>query len=103
MRTHADIIVRKLSDTTGQPVRGLDGNASWVPVVVDPFVPAMANGVERIAYGARSRYFVRIVKGVRFERYDEFAFQHDLVGFRSVIRLDGALVDTRGQDLRNAT
>jgi HK97 family phage major capsid protein len=96
MRNASDIIVRKLRDTTGQPVAGLTerGRILGYPSFVDPFVPAMANGVESIAFGDFSRYLIRIVNGVRFERSDEFRFQNDLVAFRCIIRLDGALIDT---------
>jgi HK97 family phage major capsid protein len=96
MRNASDIIVRKLRDSTGQPVQGLTtrGQILGYPSFVDPFVPAMANGAESIAFGDMSRYFIRIVNGVRFERSDEFRFQNDLVAFRCIIRLDGALVDT---------
>jgi HK97 family phage major capsid protein len=96
MRNASDIIVRKLRDTTGQPVAGLTerGRILGYPSFVDPFVPAMANGVESIAFGDFSRYLIRIVNGVRFDRSDEFRFQNDLVAFRCIIRLDGALIDT---------
>jgi HK97 family phage major capsid protein len=96
MRNASDIIVRKLRDTTGQPVQGLTerGRILGYPSFVDPFMPAMANGAESIAFGDMSRYFIRIVNGVRFERSDEFRFQNDLVAFRCIIRLDAALVDT---------
>ena len=57
-------------------------------------MPAMANTNESIAFRDMSRYFVRIVNGIRFERSDEFRFQNDLVAFRCILRLDGALVDT---------
>ena len=57
-------------------------------------MPAMANGAESIAFGDMSKYFIRIVNGVRFERSDEFRFQDDLIAFRCILRLDGALVDT---------
>jgi HK97 family phage major capsid protein len=95
MRNASDIIVRKLRDTTGQPVAGLTtrGQILGYPSFVDPFMPAMANTAESIAFGDMSRYFVRLVNGVRFERSDEFAFQSDLVSFRCILRLDGALVD----------
>ena len=53
-------------------------------------MPAMANTAESIAFGDMSKYFVRIVNGVRFERSDEFRFQNDLVAFRCILRLDGA-------------
>jgi HK97 family phage major capsid protein len=96
MRNASDIIVRKLRDTTGQPVQGLTtrGQILGYPSFVDPFMPAMANAAESIAFGDMSKYFIRIVNGVRFERSDEFAFQTDLVSFRCIIRLDGALIDT---------
>jgi HK97 family phage major capsid protein len=95
MRNASDIIVRKLRDTTGQPVQGLTqrGQILGYPSYVDPFMPAMANTAESIAFGAMDRYFVRIVNGVRFERSDEFRFQHDLVAFRCIVRLDAALID----------
>jgi HK97 family phage major capsid protein len=96
MRNASDIIVRKLRDTTGQPVQGLGtrGSILGYPSFLDPFMPAMANGVESIAFGDMSRYFVRLVNGVRFERSDEFRFQDDLIAFRCILRLDGALIDT---------
>jgi HK97 family phage major capsid protein len=96
MRNASDIIVRKLRDTTGQPVQGLTtrGQILGYPSYLDPFMPAMANGIESIAFGDMSGYFIRFVNGVRFERSDEYAFQSDLVSFRCIIRLDGALIDT---------
>jgi HK97 family phage major capsid protein len=96
MRNASNVTVRKLRDTSGQPVNGLTDRRSILgyPVYVDPFMPAMANTAESIAFGAMDRYFVRIVNGVRFERSDEFRFQHDLVAFRCIVRLDGALIDT---------
>jgi HK97 family phage major capsid protein len=96
MRNASNIIVRKLRDTTGQPVQGLTtrGSILGYPAFTDPFMPAMANTAESIAFGDMSKYFIRIVNGVRFERSDEFRFQDDLVAFRCILRLDGALVDT---------
>jgi HK97 family phage major capsid protein len=95
MRNASNVIVRKLRDTTGQPVNGLTDRRAILgyPVYVDPFMPAMANTAESIAFGDMSRYFVRIVNGIRFERSDEFRFQNDLVAFRCIVRLDGALID----------
>jgi HK97 family phage major capsid protein len=95
LRNASDIIVRKLKDTTGQPVQGLGSRGSILgyPSFVDPFMPAMANTAESIAFGDMSKYFIRIVNGVRFERSDEFRFQDDLIAFRCILRLDGALVD----------
>jgi HK97 family phage major capsid protein len=96
MRNASDVIVRKLKDTTGQPVQGLGerGRILGYPVFLDSFMPAMANAAESIAFGDMSKYFVRIVNGIRFERSDDFHFQNDMVSFRCILRLDGALVDT---------
>jgi HK97 family phage major capsid protein len=96
MRNASNVVVRKLRDTSGQPVNGLTDRRSILgyPVYVDPFMPAMANTAESIAFGAMDRYFIRIVNGVRFERSDEFRFQNDLIAFRCIVRLDGALIDT---------
>jgi HK97 family phage major capsid protein len=68
-------------------------NLLGMPGYVDPHIPAMGASAKSVAFGDWSRFFVRIVQGVRLERSDEFAFQHDLVSFKAVIRLDGALVD----------
>jgi HK97 family phage major capsid protein len=46
-----------------------------------------------MAFGDWSRYVLRIAGGIRLERSTEFAFQNDLVSFKAVVRLDGALVD----------
>jgi HK97 family phage major capsid protein len=96
MRNAVNVGIRKLRDTSGQPVNGLTDrrNILGYPVYTDPFMPAAANAAEYIAFGDMSKYFVRIVNGVRFERSDEFRFQNDLIAFRCILRLDGALVDT---------
>jgi HK97 family phage major capsid protein len=77
MRNAVNVGIRKLRDTTGQPVNGLSDRRSLMgyPVYLDPFMPAAANGAEYIAFGAMDRYFIRIVNGIRFERSDDFAFQ----------------------------
>ena len=96
MRNASDIIVRKLRDTTGQPVQGLGerGRILGYPSSSTRSCRRWRTPSSRIAFGDMSRYFVRIVNGVRFERSDEFRFQNDLVAFRCIVRLDGALIDT---------
>ena len=96
MRNATNVGIRKLRDTSGQPVNGLTDRRSLLgyPVFTDPFMPAAANAAEYIAFGAMDRYFIRIVNGIRFERSDEFRFQNDLIAFRCILRLDGALIDT---------
>ena len=95
MRNAVNVGIRKLRDTSGQPVNGLTDRRSLLgyPVFTDPFMPAAANGAEYIAFGAMDRFFIRIVNGIRFERSDEFRFQNDLIAFRCIVRLDGALID----------
>ena len=97
MRNASNVTIHKLRDTSGQPVNGLtDDRRSSLgyPVYVEPFMPAMANTAESIAFGAMDRYFVRIVNGIHFECSDEFRFQNDLVAFCCIVCLDGALIDT---------
>jgi HK97 family phage major capsid protein len=96
MRNATNVGIRKLRDTSGQPVNGLTDRRTLLgyPVYTDPFMPAAANAAEYIAFGAFDRYFIRIVNGIRFERSDEFRFQNDLIAFRCILRLDGALIDT---------
>ena len=92
MLSRTNVGIRKLRDTSGQPVNGLTDRRSLLgyPVYTDPFMPAAGNGVEYIAFG---RYFIRIVNGIRFERDDSYRFHNDLIAFRCIVRLDGALVD----------
>jgi HK97 family phage major capsid protein len=66
---------------------------------VDPNAPAMGVSTKSMAFGDFSRYVVRIVQGVRVERSDDFGFQNDLVSFKAIIRLDGALVDANAVKL----
>lgn len=65
-------------------------------VFVDPFVPAMGANAKSVLFGDWSRYFVRMVNGIRFERSDDYAFGNDLVTFRALLRADAALVDSTG-------
>lgn len=43
-----------------------------------------------------SRYWVRQVNGIRFDRSDDYAFGNDMVTFRATWRCDGQMVDTSG-------
>lgn len=85
--------VRNLKASTGELVGNAYLAGAPAPFLADPFVPAMAASAKSVIFGDWSRYFVRVVNGVRFERSDEFAFANDLVSFKATIRLDAALVD----------
>lgn len=97
-------IIRKLRDSTGRyvfsadviPGSGSAGTLLGRPVYTDPTMPAMAANAKSIIFGDISRYWVRQVGGLRFERSEDFAFDRDTITFRAVARLDGALVDTTG-------
>jgi len=94
--------LRKLRDTTGQPIwqpstqLGSPDLLLGKPIVADPFMPAVATGAQSIAFGDFSQMFVRMVGGIRFERSDDFLFDSDMVAYRAVLRGDGALVDLTG-------
>lgn len=104
MRNASLNIIRKLRDAQGRyvfdpssaPGSASSGTLLGAPVYVDPSVPAMAVNAKSIVYGDISKYYVRQVNGIRFERSDDYAFGNDLVTFRGLARLDGALVDTTG-------
>jgi HK97 family phage major capsid protein len=94
--------LRKIKDTTGQPIwqpsmqLGAPDLLLGKPVATDPFMPAIITGARLIAFGDFSTFFVRMAGGVRFERSDDFAFGTDLVSYRAILRGDGALVDLTG-------
>jgi HK97 family phage major capsid protein len=94
--------LRKVKDTTGQYLwqpslqAGEPDRFGGVPVLTDPFMPATAVSAKSVVFGDFSRYFVRLVGGVRFERSDEYAFNSDLITYRALLRGDGALADTSG-------
>ena len=94
--------VRKLKDTTNQYLWqpslqvGAPDTLLGKPVFTDPAVAATGLSARSVLFGDMSRYFVRQVKDIRFERSDEFAFNADLTTFRCVLRGDGGLADTTG-------
>lgn len=104
MRNSTLNVIRKLRDSTGRyvfdalviPGSGSVGTLLGYPVYLDPNMPAIAAGAKSILFGDISRYWIRQINGLRFERSDDFAFDRDLITFRGLARLDGALIDTTG-------
>lgn len=94
--------VRKLKDTTGQYLwqpslaAGTPDIFLGKPIYNDPNMPAVAVSAKSVAFGDISKYFVRLVNSIRFERSDDVNFATDQVVFRCIIRGDGALVDRTG-------
>jgi HK97 family phage major capsid protein len=95
--------LRKLKDVTSgqylwQP--GLNGPTQdqllGFPIVSNPDVAATALNAKSVVFGVVPRYYVRAVKGIRFERSDDFAFGTGLVTFRVSYRVDARLIDQTG-------
>jgi HK97 family phage major capsid protein len=94
--------VRKLKDTTNQYLwqpslqQNVPDTLLGKPVYTDPAVAGVAVSARSVLFGDFSRYFVRQVKDIRFERSDDFAFNADLATFKCVLRGDGGLPDQTG-------
>jgi HK97 family phage major capsid protein len=94
--------LRKMKDTTGQPifqpsmVAGTPDVLFGKPIYTDPYVPAVGLNAKSVVFGDLSQFFVRLAGGIRFERSDDYAFNSDLVTYRALLRGDSALVDTSG-------
>lgn len=104
MRNSTLAAVRKLRDSQGRYIftsdipygSGAAGTLLGRPVFVDESMPAMGANAKSVLFGDISRYWVRSVGTLRFQRSDDYAFANDLATFRCLARLDGALVDTTG-------
>jgi len=65
-------------------------------IVVDPYVPDMSASVKSILFGDFSAgYYIREVGNVRIERSDDFKFDTDIVTLRTIMRVDGTIVDAQ--------
>lgn len=96
------LVVRKKKDNDGQYIwqPGLQAGEPdrlWGrPVTPDHNMPTAATGNKSVLFGDFSGYVIRDVGQMRFERSTDFAFDSDLVTFRSLIRTDGDMLDTSG-------
>lgn len=96
--------VRKIKDDNERPLldfevprgTGAAGTLLGRPVYLDSAMPDPEEGKQTILFGDFSRYFVRFAGGMRWERSDDFAFNTDLITFRALWRVGGALTDTTG-------
>ena len=85
--------IRNLKASSGELVGNSYVSSSPAPFLVDPSVPSLAANAKSVLFGDWSRYFLRMVNGIRFDRSDDFAFSTDMVTFRILLRADGALID----------
>ena len=95
-------VIRKLKDANQQYlyqpslVAGTPDTLLGKPIYTDPNVDTVAATKKPVLFGDFSTYFVRRVEAIRFERSDDFAFDSDVVTFRTLLRGDGRQVDTQG-------
>ncbi|MFI5755627.1 phage major capsid protein [Streptomyces sp. NPDC051569] len=102
LRDSSVAAIRKLKDQNGQYlwqpslVVGTPETLLGKPLYTDPNVAAVGLGAKSVIFGDISQYYVRMAGGVRFERSDDFDFDHDMVSFRTLLRADGLLADQTG-------
>jgi len=93
------VALRRLTDTTGQPLWAAASSAEpetfmGRPIVVDPYLPAMGTAARSIVFGDPTAYAVRIADGgIDIEVSRDYAFDQDLVTYRGVLRMDAAPLD----------
>ena len=61
-------------------------------VFVDPDVSDPALNAKSVVFFNPEQFVVRRVGQIKFERSDDFAFANDLISFRSILRIDGKLM-----------
>jgi HK97 family phage major capsid protein len=66
------------------------------PVYADQFAASYGTPAKPISFGDWSTYLIRDVGTVRMERSDDFAFDKDLITFRTAMRTDANTIDVRG-------
>ena len=92
--------VRKLKDTAGQYVFapslavGTPDTLLGFPLYENPAMADAATSAKSIIYGHLPSYYVRQVGGIRVDSSTDFAFSTDLVTLRTLVRLDGNLIQT---------
>lgn len=103
-------VIRKLVDTTGQPlwqpsnIAGVPDSLLGYPIFTTPFLSAVGTAAGTpMAFGNFGEGFViRDVGSVRVERSDDFAFSSDLVTWRAIIRTDSKVRDQRAINVGRA-
>jgi HK97 family phage major capsid protein len=100
-------VIRKLVDTTGQPIwqpSNIAGNPDTLlgyPIYTTPFLSAVGTAAGTpIGFGNWSEAItIRDVGTIRVERSDEFAFSTDLVSYRAILRTDSRIMDQRAANV----
>ena len=63
------------------------------PVIENPAMVAVASATKSVLFGDMSAYYTRIVGGPRVEFSRDYKFNTDQLALRTIIRLDGNLID----------
>jgi HK97 family phage major capsid protein len=88
---------RKLKDGSGayiwsdSAVAGQPGSLLGYSVYENPAVAAVATGAKSVLFGHLPSFKVRVAGGIRVDQSADYAFNTDVVTYRGLIRLDGAL------------
>jgi HK97 family phage major capsid protein len=92
--------LRKLVDTTGQPlwqpalIAGEPDRLLGYRVVENPHMAATATSAKSLIAGDLKSFMIRQVGGIQLDRSDEYAFGSGLVTFRATMRIDSGLPQT---------
>jgi HK97 family phage major capsid protein len=95
--TTAISALRKLVDTTGQPlwqpalIAGEPDRLLGYRIVENPHMAAVATSAKSLIAGDMKSFIIRQVGGVALDRSDEYAFGSGLVTFRATMRIDSGL------------
>jgi HK97 family phage major capsid protein len=88
---------RKMKDGSGafiftdSAVPGQPATLLGYPIFENPNVAAVGSATKSVLFGHLPSFKVRVAGGVRVDQSEQFAFANDLVTYRGIIRLDGAL------------
>jgi HK97 family phage major capsid protein len=88
---------RKMKDGSGafiftdSAVPGQPATLLGYPIFENPNVEAVGSATKSVLFGHLPSFKVRVAGGVRVDQSEQFAFANDLVTYRGIIRLDGAL------------
>jgi HK97 family phage major capsid protein len=73
--------------------KGVAPTLFGAPVYTDPSIPDTATGNNAVLSGDWSKYWIRVVNGVRLESSEHYAWDRDVTTYRAKIRLDAKLID----------
>jgi len=88
---------RKMKDGSGafiftdSAVPGQPATLLGYPIFENPNVAAVGSATKSVLFGHLPSFKVRVAGGVRIDQSSDFQFANDIINYRGIIRLDGAL------------